>query len=198
VKPSAFAGFHTRKNYRGYNRRIDRLTCALCSMSEESAPLQPERLLLSTRREYRDAFERLLGLAQRELRIFDADFSDLEINSPQKSELLRSFLLRGRDVRLYIAVHETDYIRGRCPRLLELLRQFSDRMFIHQTQGEAARAQDCFALADNLHVVRRPVRAQPRGTLKLNDLQEAQGMHLRFSEIWDCSFPAVTATTAGL
>ena len=167
-------------------------------MNQDFTPLQPERLLLSTRREYRDAVERLIGLAERELRVFDADFSDLEINSQQKTELLRAFLLRSRNNRLYIAVHDTDHIRNRCPRLLELLRQFSDRMFIHQTQGEAARVQDCFVLADTLHIARRPVRTQPRGTLKLCDEQEAQGMLLRFSEIWDSSFPAVSASTSGL
>jgi hypothetical protein len=167
-------------------------------MTEAPALPQPQRWLLSTRREYRDACERVIGLAQRELRIFDADFSGLEMNSPQKAELLRDFLLRSRNSRLYIAVNDTEYLRNSCPRLLQLLRQFSDRMFIHQTQGEAARVQDCFVLADTLHVVRRPVRSQPRGTLRLDDGEECQGMHLRFSEIWDSSFPAVTATTAGL
>jgi hypothetical protein len=165
---------------------------------EEIVQPRPERLALFTRREYRDALERLSALAQRELRIFDADFSDLEINSRQKYELLRAFLLRGRDNRLYIAVHDADYIRNYCPRLLDLLRQFSDRMFIHQTQGEAARAQDSLVLADKLHFVRRPMQAQPRATLALNDDKESQDMHLRFSEIWDSSFPAVSATTSGL
>ena len=159
---------------------------------------QPERLALHSRKEYREALERLAALVQRELRIFDADFSDLEINSQHKCELLRAFLLRGRNNRLYIAVHDTDYIRNYCPRLLVLLRQFSDRMFIHQTQGEAASVQDCFVLADKLHFVRRPVYAQPRATLILNDDKESQGIHLRFSEIWDSSFPAVSATTSGL
>ena len=168
------------------------------ALSGEIIPPQPERSALSTRKEYRDAFGRLIGLAEHELRIFDADFSNLEINSPQTYELLRAFLLRGRNNKLYIALHDTDYVRNYCPRLLDLLRQFSDRMFIYQTQGEAARVQDCFLLADKLHVVRRPVRAQPRGTLRLNDEHESQGMYLRFSEIWDSSFPAVTATTAGL
>ena len=167
-------------------------------MTEPTAPPPPERLLLTTRKEYRDAFDRLAGLAQRELRIFDADFSDLEMNSPQKGELLRAFLLRSRTNRLLIAVHDTEYLRNSCPRLLELLRQFSDRMLIHQTQGEAARVQDCFVLADTLHILRRPVRAQPRGTLRLYDEHESQGMLLRFGEIWDSSFPAVSATTSGL
>jgi hypothetical protein len=169
-------------------------------MHDPETPLQPqpERTALTTRKEYRDALVQLIGLAQRDLRIFDPDFSDLEINTPQAYELLRAFMLRSRNNRLYIVVHDTGYIRSYCPRLLNLLRQFSDRMFIHQTQGEATRAQDSLVLADKVHFVRRPVQAQPRATLRLNDEQESQGMHLRFSEIWDDSFPAVAATTSGL
>lgn len=167
-------------------------------MTEETNTAEPERQLLSTRREYLEAMERLIGLAQRELRIFDSDFSELRIDAPRTHELLRDFLLRGRDNRLYIALHSTDYLRNYCPRLLNLLRQFSDRMFIHQTEGDAARAQDSFVLADKLHLVRRPVQAQPRATFRLNDEQESQGIFLRFSEIWDSSIPAVTATTSGL
>jgi len=164
----------------------------------EAAAPPPERSVLSTRKEYREALERLIGLAWHELRIFDADFSGLDMNSPQTCELLRAFLLRGRSNRLYIAVHDTDFIRNHCPRLLVLLRQFSDRMFIHQTQGEATRAQDCFVLADKLHCVRRPVQARPRAVLTLNDEERCQGVLLRFSEIWDNAFPAVSATTSGL
>lgn len=159
---------------------------------------EPQRSVLATRKEYREALEQLIGLARHELRILDADFSDLDIDAPQKYELLRAFMLRGRANRLYIAVHDADYIRNYCPRLLNLLRQFSDRIFIHQTQGEAASAQDSLVLADKLHFVRRPVQAQPRAALRINDEQESQGMYLRFSEIWDSSFPAVSATTSGL
>lgn len=165
---------------------------------EELIQPRPERRALSTRKEYRDALARLIGLARRELRIFDPDFSDLEINSPHTYGLLRAFMLRGRNNRLYIVVHDTGYIRNHCPRLLNLLRQFSDRVFIHQSQGEATSAQDSLVLADKLHFARRPVQAQPRATLRLNDEQESLAMHLRFSEIWDNSFPAVSATTSGL
>jgi hypothetical protein len=167
-------------------------------MTEETALPQPERVLLSTRREYLESLQRLAALAQRELRIFDADFSELMIDSPGTHELLRAFLLRSRDNHLYIAVHDSDYIRDYCPRLLTLLRQFSDRMFIHQTQGDAARAQDSFVLADKLHFVRRPVQAQPRAALRCYDEREAQGIYLRFSEIWDSSLPAISASTSGL
>ncbi len=167
-------------------------------MTEELDSGQPERILLSTRKEYLDALERIVALARRELRIFDADFFHLKIDTPRMHELLREFLLRERDNRLYIAVHDTEYIRNYCPRLLDLLRQFSERMFIHQTQDDAARAQDCFVLADQLHFVRRPVQAQPRAVLRLNDEAESHSIYLRFSEIWDSSIPAIAATTSGL
>ena len=166
-------------------------------MTEETAARQPERLLLSTRREYLDALEQLIGLAQRELRILDADLFHLQLDSTRTSDLLREFLLRGRDNRLCIAVHDTEHLRNHCPRLLELLRRFSERMFIHQTKGDATRAQDCLVLADKRHFVRRPVQAQPRAALRLNDEMESQAIYLRFCEIWDSSVPAVSATTSG-
>lgn len=167
-------------------------------MTEGTAPPEPERLLLSTRGEYLEALEQLLGLVQRELRVFDADLSLLNLEAPPTHALLREFLLRHRDNRLYIAVHDTSHIRGQCPRLLHLLRQASDRLFINQTGGEAARAQDSFVLADRLHFIRRPVQAQPRAVFRRNDAQESQGIHLRFTEIWDSSVPAVSASTSGL
>ncbi|MFH1605505.1 MAG: hypothetical protein ABIH03_16545 [Pseudomonadota bacterium] len=165
---------------------------------EQNTPPGPEYLLLSSRKEYLDAFDRLAGLAQRELCIFDPNCFYLQINSPHRCELLRAFLLRSPGNRLYLAVHDTDYLRNHCPRFMGLLRLFSDRMFIRQTEGEAARVQDCFVLADKLHFVRRPVHAQPRGAFALYDGNESLGVYLRFSEIWEASFTALSATTSGL
>jgi len=167
-------------------------------MTEEVGLPEPERLLLSTRGEYLHALEQLLTLAWRELRVFDADLSLLNLEAPQTHALLRGFLLRHRDNRLYVAVHDTGHIRSQCPRLLDLLRQASERMFIHQTEGDAARAQDSFVLADRLHFVRRPVQAQPRAVFRRNDGLESRAMHQRFCEIWESTVPAVSATTSGL
>ena len=167
-------------------------------MTDETNVPESKRVLLSTHGEYLEAMEQVFGLVRKELRIFDPDMSRLQIDTPHCNDILRSFLLGGRDNRLYIAVHGTDFIRSYCPRLLDLLRLFSDRMFVHQTQDDAARAQDCFVLADELHSVRRPVQAQPRAVLRLHDPQEGLGLHQRFGEIWDSSVPAVSATTSGL
>src|SRR5512140_1358849 len=63
-------------------------------MTEETGTPLPERLLLSTRKEYLEAMEQVFALAQRELRIFDADFFHLKIDAPYRQDLLRRFLLR--------------------------------------------------------------------------------------------------------
>jgi hypothetical protein len=163
-----------------------------------AAAPEPRRTLITTRSEYMAAAERLFGLAQRELRIFDPDLEDTRIDTPGRIELLQQFLRRSVDSRLYISVRDPEFIKRSCPRLVALLTRFSATMFIWRAEGEAARVQDCFILADRAHVVRRPVAKQPRGVFILDDPREGLVMHERFKEIWDTSVPAVSASTSGL
>lgn len=160
--------------------------------------LPPERKLITLKSEYVEALCRLLALAQRTLRIFDPDLEPLGLHSEERCRVLREFLLRSRNNRVYIALHETDFVARRAPRLVSLLGTFSGSLFIHRTQGDAARVPDCFVLCDELHFVRRGVASQPRGALYLNDPHEGRGMRERFDEIWQSSAPAVSATQSGL
>jgi len=167
-------------------------------MAAEPPEAWLERILLGRKREYLEGFDRLLGLAQRELRVFDGDLSELGIDTPRRIELLRQFLLKSRSNRLYVALHDPEYVKKYCPRLIMLIGTFSGMMFVHRVHGDAARVQDCFVLCDAVHVVRRPVRSQARGVLLLNDFKEAHAMRERFNEIWESSVPSVSANTVGL
>jgi hypothetical protein len=158
----------------------------------------PQRTLLATRREYLAGLERLLGLAARELRIFDPDLAEPDLNAAPRIAHLRDFLHASPTRRLYIAVHDTDFVSRRCPRVLALLGSFPRQMFIHQTEGEARKAQDCFAAADDRHLVRRPVAAQARGILVLHDPRDCGPILDRFQEIWESSAPTVSANVTGL
>lgn len=159
---------------------------------------QPVRRLLTTRREYLEAFDDLVANARRELRIFDPTLEGLELNAPERNERLRKFLLASRDNRLYIALHDPEHLTRHSPRTMELLVQFSAAIAVHQTEGEAARVQDCFVLADLENFVRRPVASQTRGTYVLNEFKDGRLMRERFDEIWQSSFQAVSATRLGL
>ncbi len=170
-------------------------------MAADSLPDQapsPQRSIITLRREYLDAIDTLLPFLQLELCIFDPDLSELGFNAPARIEVLNAFLRRSRNTSIYIAVHHTDYITRHAPRLMRLLGAFSASMFIHKTESEAARVQDCFILCDSAHFVRRAVAAQPRGVIYLHDPKEAQIMRDRFDEIWQSSYPAVSPTQAGL
>lgn len=164
----------------------------------QAQPPVPERTLFTSKAEYNHAADRLLAIAETELRIFDPDFGDFRLEIPARIEALRQFLRRGLNNRLYIAVHDPDSVQRYCPRLVALLGTFSGRMLINRTLGEAARIQDCFILADKVHVVRRPVATQGRGVFILNDVREALGMRGRFDEIWESSEPGVSANATGL
>ena len=167
-------------------------------MAESPDGATPERTLLQTRGDYERGFGRVLGLARRELRIFDPDLSELQMNSAERVESLARLLRGGPNRRVFIALHETEYVSRRCPRFMALLGIYASSIFVYRTVGDAAKVQDCFVLADGDHLVRRPVTAQPRGVLVIADPKECQPMRERFDEIWESSEPAVSANTTGL
>jgi hypothetical protein len=167
-------------------------------MAEAPAAPGPERTLLQARSDYERGFGRILGLARRELRIFDPDLSELQMNSAERVETLARFLRGGPNRRVFIALHDVDQVSRRCPRFLALLGIYASSIFIYRTLGDAAKVQDCFVLADGEHLVRRPVTAQVRGVLVIGDPKECQPMRERFDEIWESSETAVSANTTGL
>jgi len=164
----------------------------------DDSPAAPTRTAIGTRREYLDAFDSLLGAARRELRIFDPDLAQLEINAPNRVDALGSFLRRDRLSQLHLVVHDDEYLARSCPRLAELIALFSTNVFVRRSDGDAARAQDCFVIADADHCVRRPVAAQPRGTIIRDDPHETALMRERFDQIWESSVPAAPPTTLGI
>jgi hypothetical protein len=159
---------------------------------------QPERRLITTRREYLDGMTLVIGLARREITVFDPDLAAIQMNSAERIGQLEAFLAGNPDARLRIVVHQAEGIRRACPRLVSLLAQHASAIAIHETEGEATRAQDCFVLADAEHFVRRGVATQPRGAIGLHDQREGRLMHDRFEELWTSSVLAISATTLGL
>jgi hypothetical protein len=167
-------------------------------MSELPADAVPERTLLATKSDYLEGFNRLLGLVRRELRIFDPDLSELDMNSTRRIETLTRFLRQDRAHVVHFALHDVQHVTQRCPRLIALMGSYTAGIRIFRTQGDAAKVQDCFVLADDDHLVRRPVTTQPRGVLVINDPKDCQPMRDRFDEIWESSVPEVSVNTTGL
>ncbi|MBZ0105105.1 MAG: hypothetical protein K8H84_05700 [Sulfuricella denitrificans] len=167
-------------------------------MSEPTKPDEPVYQRLEGPLEYEQAINTLIQQARHQLRIFDYDLRNEGYNSQQRFELLQNFLLGNRANTLLIVLHDTRYLTGECPRMMNLIRQFSHAISIFQTTAEARIATDPFIIADDAHFLHRFHYDHPRAALSLNDKESALNLVRRFNEILELSEPAAPPTTLGL
>jgi hypothetical protein len=174
-------------------------------MGEERTPaLEPSGNLPNARyerfegiREYDELIDRLIPQTQRAIRVFDRALSRTW-NSPQRHEALRQFLLTNRVNRLFIVVHDAEPIERECPRIVDLVRQFSAAVRIHETLSPAKHVYDPFIVFDASHYVHRFHYRYLRAAHGANDVIGAQQLLDRYAEIWEASAHAVSAGTSGL
>jgi len=95
-------------------------------------------------------------------------------------------------------VHDANYLSTRCPRITTLLRQFDDRMYIHQTAKSLLHITAPFSIADKQHYIRRFHFDDPRGIFAQHDPENARVLEMRFQEMWQNSRCAFSTTTLGL
>ncbi|MGA8149044.1 MAG: hypothetical protein WB870_15935 [Gallionellaceae bacterium] len=158
----------------------------------------PQHMALNSTRDYIDALDTLCGLAQRSLYMFEKDFEGIGFNAEARYDILRGFLLASPTNRLHLLAHDTRPLEQRCPRMMMLLRQFSYNMHIFRTPEHLRGVSEPFAVADELHYVRRFHFDDPRGILARCDAGGARTLQSRFLEMWSSSHAAVSATTLGL
>jgi hypothetical protein len=157
-------------------------------------PTQP----FSSRSEHQAAVGDIFGSVRRELRIFDQHCRDLGLNSPDRFETMRQFLLANRAHRIFIVVHDTTYLAAHCPRMAILMRQFSHAIFINRTRKELRGLSDNFIVADEQGFLKQFHHEHPRGVVGVEQPIETQTLLMRFHEIWENSTPGLAATTLGL
>ena len=167
-------------------------------MAEPDIPAVPEYRRLEGPLDYEQAINTILRQARRQLRIFDYNLRHEGYNSPQRFELLQNFLLASRANTLVIVLHDTRYLTSECPRMMNLISQFSHAISVYQTTAEARVAADPFIIADDAHFLHRFHHDHPRAALSLNDKDGALDLIRRFNEILELSEPAAPPTTLGL
>ena len=167
------------------------------SPANDAAP-PPQYERFDDEEAFQQAVDRLLEQSGRELRIFDPDLSGLRLNLPDRISRLQRFLNASRTRRIYIAIHDTDYLAKYCPRMRDLMARYAHAIQVQQTDEEIRELQDAFFVLDARHYVRRPVARFWRGAIGIDDESEALSMRSRFLEIWAAAVPAGSPTTLGL
>lgn len=153
---------------------------------------------LNGSKEYVVALDDLCGLAQRSLLIFENDFDNIGFNTEARYNTLRQFLLASPNAHLHLLAHDVQPLLRFCPRMMMLLRQFSNKMHIRQTPKHLRHLTEPFAVADAHHFVRRFHFDDERGVFAQNDPEGARILKARFEEIWESAHPGASANTLGL
>lgn len=147
---------------------------------------------------YREATELVIGLAQRELLIFDQDLSKGDYASVKRFEQLQDFLGRDRQNRLAMVLQDTGHFMQRCPRLFELLQIYGHAMTVYETNDQAKVAKDMFIIADKQHYLRRFHVDQPRFRYDSEDAETVQMLCMRFDELLEATTHTVATSSLGL
>lgn len=147
---------------------------------------------------YREAIDHVIGLAQRELRIFDHDLGLGDYASLRRCAQLQDFLSRSPGNRLTIVLHDTARFAQQYPRLFGLLKTYGHAMCIYETNDQAKVARDSFIVADRQHYLRRFHIDQPRFRYATDDPETAQMLCQRFDELLEATSHTVATHSLGL
>jgi hypothetical protein len=148
--------------------------------------------------DYIAALDTVCASARHTLNIFEKSFADIGFNSEARFDTLRRFLLANSMNRLNLLAHDPQPLIRFCPRMMQLLTQFSHSMFIYQTPKSLQHITEPFTVADDAHYVRRYHFDDTRGLLAQNDPGEARRLNSIFHEMWSSSHPCASGTKLGL
>ena len=130
--------------------------------------------------------------------MFDIDLSQTGWDTAARAANLTAFLRRAPAARFDLIVHDTRWMEGSCPRLLNLLRLYSTAITVYTTGPEARIAMDPLVIADGRHFLHRFHIDQPGASLVIENPQLAGPLVTRFEEIWATGEPGVAGTVLGL
>lgn len=154
--------------------------------------------LLTSEADYRDACDTVLGLAQREIMIFDRELFALRLNEKARLDILAGFLQGDGPHRLRMVLHNPEPLMRDAPRLIQLIARFSHAIEVRQSPDNLRHLADTHVLADENHGVRRFQYDQPRSALILDDPAYLGPWRQRFEELWELSLPCLSLNTTGL
>jgi hypothetical protein len=154
--------------------------------------------LITSWTEYAAVAERLLGLAQRTLVIFDRNLLSLHLERPTQIASLTRFLRTSPMSELRIAVHSAEPLRNQHPRLLDLLRSYAHKFHVQEIPPHLSNLSDSMLIADGESALIRFHCDYARSKEIAADTEACKPYVKRFEDIWSEGGSPVSATVAGL
>ena len=156
------------------------------------------RELMTSWGEYQIALDRLLAMAEHDIRIYDEDLVALKLDSTPRLAQVQRLLQGNRRDCLQIALRNGEPFKHQHPRLLDVFATHGHLMAVQQTPEHLAHLRDSMILVDGRHGLIRFDRDQPRAKLLIDEIEELQPYRRRFEEIWNEGGIPISPTTMGL
>lgn len=156
------------------------------------------RELFTSWGEYQSGVDRLLALAEREIRIYDQDMIGLELDSESRLGHLKRLLQSNRPDSIQVALRNFEPLKRDYPRLMQLLADYTHGMTVQQTPEHLGHLRDAMILVDGRHGLIRFDRDHPRSKLLIGETEELLPYQRRFEEIWAEGGTPLSTTTLGL
>jgi uncharacterized protein YecE (DUF72 family) len=164
--------------------------------SPSKAAMNPK--LITHWSEYRDAAQKILLAATRNIRIFDPDLTQLGLESRENAFSLRSFLTAAPYNTLQIVLRNAEPFRNGSPRLFQLLADFPHAVEVWECAPQLLRLTDAMFLADDCHALVRIHEDHARSRVVIDDVAACRPYLTRFDEILKEGGTPISATTLGL
>ncbi|CAN5441574.1 hypothetical protein BH09PSE6_BH09PSE6_07060 [soil metagenome] len=160
--------------------------------------MTPAPRFFDYRSDFQAAIRDVLATAQLELLLFDPDYDDWAINSPDVPPLIETFLNHSVRAKLRMVIRDPEQINRAYPRIANLLRLHSNKVECRGLPEQYARLSETMIIADATHALRRPVATGFKGVLRLLDPDYAGGQRDRFEELWSACHDRFSSTSLGL
>lgn len=156
------------------------------------------RELFTTWGEYQAGIDRILAMAETEVRVYDQDLGLLKLEGGTRLTHLERLLHAKRADTLQVALRDTEPFRNQQPRLFSVFTAHADAMAVQQTPDHLASLRDSMILVDGHHGLIRFDVEQPRSKLLIDEAAELLPYLRRFEELWAEGGTPVSPTTLGL
>ena len=154
--------------------------------------------LITNWAEHDNALRKLLLRLSQSLRIFDEDLTRLNLDRREIAESFQHFLAASERNTLRIVVRNPEPFRRSSPRLMELLRNYPEKMAVFECPPHLLSLGDNLLLVDDKHALVRFHKDNVRAKAIFDSSDECISYVQRFEEIAKDGGEQICATTLGL
>ena len=165
-------------------------------MSDEKNNTESNSFPVNTRLEVSETSARILSEARRSINILVYDYDDVLLPSTNISELISSFVRQHEKNRFRYLCSESDLLRDRGSKLIQLARRFSSFIKLRQLPDGLKSAHEQFIVVDESLSMQTQDRLSHNYYAHLNERARARKLNNHFEELWQRSsaIPGVHVT----